>query len=196
MAVWTYQQIITEADTLVPNASGIDDKCGWLNEVNAMFFEVVLIPQAVKFTTVPASPTVSLSAAATPLKARKVDRVIVGTVKYLDFLHRDVPPGQSYFTIDDSGATSTITLTPNPPTAQQSIIRYFKVAGSPITASNYAATAMDAPGEYGWIYVLGLAERIAKAIPDVALANNYAADFQRQLLIAKQSFQNAMPQQG
>ena len=48
----------------------------------------------------------------------------------------------------------------------------------------------DAPSEFHWTYILALCERIAKAMNDVPLANNYANDYRGQLSVAQESYKN------
>lgn len=176
-------QIIAEADVRVPNSFTDAQKVTWLNEINNEFFDVVKIPLTATFTTTASGATYVL---ASDVRAKNISKVHVGNGIYGSFLYSNVPPGQNYHTFNDTN--STLTLAPAPTVAGLAgIVKYFKIATTTFLSSALTVQP-DAPTEYHWIYILGLCEKIAKSIPDVSLANNYAQDYQKNLVLAQQNY--------
>lgn len=178
----TLNDIITEADILVPNAFGTSTKIGWLNEINTEFFEVVKIPNFATFTTVASTAGYTLTGA---IRGKNIARVQVGTTLYPSFLFETVSPGTNYHLFTDS--TLLLTLASTPTQVLSGTVKYFQTASTTFVSSTLTA-APDAPAEYHWIYILGLCAKIAKAIPDVTLGNNYTADYNANLLVAQQNY--------
>ena len=179
----TLQQIIEQADKLVPNSESNADKVMWLNEVNNRFFEVVKIPQTETFTT--AAGTATYSGLSAAIRSRNIDKVFIGKAVYPSFLHEDVPPGHNYHIFNDDGS---ITIHPTPTqSGLTGIIRWHRIATSTYTTGNLNAMP-DAPGEYHYVYVFGLASKIAQALEDIVKHNNYEKSFVDNLLIAQQNF--------
>lgn len=179
----TIEKIIEEADLRVPNAFSTPDKVDWLNEVNREFFDVVKIPALASFTTEAATADYPLE---NDVRSKNITKVMVGNSIYRSMLYEDVNPGHNYFTFDD--VAGAITLEPQPATGKKGIATYNKIG-----TTNFISTTLtvnpDAPEEYHWLYILGLCERMAKAMNDVTLANNYANDYRNNLMLAQQNFQ-------
>lgn len=178
----TLTDIIAEADLLVPNAFSPVTKVAWLNEINTEFFEVVKIPNYVLFNTVAATASYTLTGM---IRGKNIARVQVGTTLYPSFLYEGVSPGTNYHLFND--ASLSITLESIPTSVLKGSVKYFSTATTTFVSSTLTANP-DAPTEYHWIYILGLCAKIAKAIPDITLANNYTADYNANLLIAQQNY--------
>lgn len=174
--------IIAEADARVPNAFDDAQKVSWLNEVNNEFFDVVKIPAVYPFT----SNTSGSYVLPTSVRSKNVELVIVGTRNYSSAQYAALNPGRNYWTLDDSN--QTLTISPDPVTGDKGMVRYSKIPMTTFVAGTLTAVP-DAPDEYHWVYILGLCERIAKAMDDVARGNNYAGDYRANLQIAQQNFQ-------
>lgn len=192
----TNRQIITEADTLVPNAYEITDKIPWLNALNQEFFDVVKIPSTLLFASVAGQNIYTLIAsnAATETtgtnREKNIDKVMVGNLKYLSLNYDDVQPGQNWFTFN--GSSGRLTLSPAPSRSGLSgIVRRFESAATNFTVAGVEAQTPDAPIECHWIYVLGLAEYIAKANEEDEKAANYGGQYRAALQVAAQNFQKA-----
>lgn len=179
------QTIINEADLRIPNPFSQENKVDWLNEVNQEFFEVVKIPAVSTFSTLADVADYAVDA---NVRARNVAKVQVGNTTYKSFLYERTKPGEQFWTLDE--ATGQMTLNPAPLQAKTGNVLYFKIPTTTFVSTNLAAEP-DAPKEYQWLYVLGLCERIAKAMNDTDLANNYAADYRGNLGIAQQNYQTA-----
>ena len=178
----TLQNIIDEADLLVPNSFSSANKVTWLNEVNSLFFETVKIPKTTTTQTVSGTADYTLP---TDARSRNIISCFVNNALFKSADFNTVNPNLNHFTFDDT--TQKLTLVPSPTAVQTMIVRYFKVATTSFVSTTLTINP-DAPPEYHWIYTLGLCERIAKAMNDVNLANNYANDFQAQLMIAQQNY--------
>lgn len=180
----TIEKIISEADVRVANSFSTEKKVDWLNELNTEFFDIVKIPQAETFVTIAGTASYKLE---DDVRAKNIDRVHVGMTVYPSFLYDAVSPGQNYHIFKD--ATRTMELNPAPTkAAQQGIVRYRMMPSTTFLSSDLA-TKPDAPEEYHWIYILGLAERIAKAMDDVSKANNYGNDYRSALAVAQANYQ-------
>lgn len=175
------QQIMNEADVRIPNAFSVSQKVDWLNQVNNEFFDVVKIPKSYATT---ADGTLSAFTVPNDVREKNIRKVIVGSNYYRSMIYEDITAAFNYYTFDES--TSQLTLTPKPPAASL-IMVYDKISVTPFVSTTLTASP-EAPSEYHWLYILGLCVRIAKAMNDVALANNYENDFKGNLAVAQQNF--------
>lgn len=180
----TIEQIISEADTQVPNSFSQPQKIAWINEINQEFFEIVKIPKVFIGTINPNTPTMILP---TTIRSRNVDYTTIGSSVYKPMQFEDVQPGRSFWYLDDLTNTMTINPVVSSSVYSNVVIRYFQVSTVTFLSTNQTVSP-EAPAEYHWIYILGLCARIAKSIPDVTLANNYQQDYERNLAIAQQNY--------
>lgn len=178
----TLEEIIAEADILVPNGNQDPEKTAWLNEINSYFFEVVKIPNIAPFTNVIDQADYILTGT---IKARNISQVQTGSMKYKNILFEDVKPFENYFTFDEP--SKNLTLSPAPIQAGNGIAKYASVAKTTFLSSDLSVNP-DAPDEYHWIYVLGLCEKIALAMDDIQKANNYGQDYRNALTVAAQNY--------
>lgn len=184
-------EIIADADVRVPNAFDVNRKIAWLNEVHSEFFEIVKIPASTIFTTSIGQDTYTLIP--TDIRARNIVEVVVGTERYRSVLFdQDIRPGHNYYEFNDS--TRQLKLLPPPASATVGRVRYYRVPAASFTSFNYTTTEPDSPKEFHWIYVLGLCARIAKAMKDVRLAQNFDTDYKGALLIAQQNLNLSRPE--
>jgi len=161
----TLQQIIDEADAMVPNEFDLATKVSWLNNINQDFFNVVKIPAVTTFTT----STASTYTLPNDVRMKNVDKVIVGSMQYRSFPEDDVQPLQNYWTFNDS--THVLTLSPAPyKTNLSGIVRYHRIATTTFLSSNMSAIP-DAPEEYHWTFIPALCEQICLAMDDPKMAN-------------------------
>jgi hypothetical protein len=173
--------IIDEADIRVPNAFDQAQKVDWLNEVNYEFFDIVKIPKVATITT---DGVATQFTAPTDLREKNVRKVVIGSNYYRSMVFEDITAAFNYFTIDETN--NKIVFTPKPP-AGTAVVVYEKMSVTPFVSTNLSATP-EAPQEYHWIYILGLAARIAKAMNDITLSNNYDNDYKSNLTIAQQNY--------
>lgn len=177
----TLTQIISEADLLVPNTLDTAQKVLLLNELNNEFFEVVPIPAIHNFVTVAGQNVYALNP---QIRSNKVGSVIVGNTIYESMQYENVRPGHNFWVIESNNLTLSPSVTVS---GQPGVVKYTKIATSTFTTGGLTVNP-DAPGEYHWIYVLGLCELLAKAMNDVTLANNYGSDYRAQLSLAQQNY--------
>lgn len=175
------QTIISEADIRVPNAFSSDQKVDWLNEVNNEFFDIVKIPKVHNMTT---DGVASQFTVPNDMREKNIRKVIVGSIFYRSMIYENVTTSFNYYVLDE--ATNKLQLEPKPP-ASKLLVVYDKIAATPFLATNLTVQP-EAPAEYHWLYILGLAVRIAKAMNDAGLANNYENDFKNNLAVAQQNF--------
>ncbi|ULL14357.1 hypothetical protein DVH26_07780 [Paenibacillus sp. H1-7] len=181
------QEIINEADLLVANGLSTNDKVPWLNAINQEFFDVVKIPQIAQFTPTIGTKTYTLL---TTIKEKNIDKVMIGHLKYRSLNYEDVQPKQNWFTYTESNRTLTLSTAPSK-AGDSGIVRYYRSATTTFTTGNLGAVP-DAPDEYHWIYVLGLAEYIAKAIEEDAKAANYGGQYRNALQVAAQNYKGGV----
>lgn len=186
----TLTNLTAEADLLVPNAFSDAQKVVWLNEVNNRFFDIVKIPKTERFGAAAGAPDYILTG--TDIRAKNIDLVMVGSMRYTSILSGPAQPGRATWDFDESARR--LTLTPEPIDDDTGTVRYFRIATTTFLSTGTPGMNAnpDAPPEYHWIYVLGLCERMAKAQNDIGLANNYATDFNAALTVAAQNFQKGM----
>lgn len=177
-------EIIGEADVRVPNGFDNAQKVTWLNELNNEFFDVVKIPKSASFTTTANIATVVV--APTDVRGKNIDRVHVGRGIFPSFLYQEVQPGRGYHTFDDS--SRTLTVVPTPTAALAGIVKYFQISTTTFVSNSLTASP-DAPAEYHWIFILGLAEKIAAAMDDIPRSSNYGQQYRAQLTVAQANYQ-------
>lgn len=183
------QEIINEADTLVPNEYEPTDKVPWLNAINQEFFDVVKIPQTANFTTTSGAKTYTLSGS---IKENNIDKVMAGHLKYRSLNYEDVQPGQNWFTFDENSLVLSLSTAVSLD-GVTGIVRYNRSASSSFTVGAVATEKPDAPDEYHWIYVLGLAEYIAKANEEDEKALNYGGQYRSALATAASNYKVGVP---
>lgn len=188
----TTKEIIIEADALVPNgyvgAGAVSwlspEKIAWLNALNQEFFDIVKIPETKTFTSTAGTKTYTLTGT---IKEKNIDKVIVGNLKYRSFNHEDVQPTDNWFRFD--ATTNVLTLSSAPSrSALPGMARVYRSSSTNYTTGNVVTASPDAPTEYHWIYVLGLAEYIAKANEEDAKAADYGSQYQSALNTAAKNY--------
>ncbi|GKU76843.1 hypothetical protein [Paenibacillus sp. L3-i20] len=157
------QQIIKEADLLVPNTIETVDKVTQLNAINNDFFNIVKIPKLAKVVAVLNQSEYILP---NVVREKNIDLVKVGLLSYLDLMSDPINPTQNNYSFDDSN--NTLTLSPAPySNGLQGIVRYHRIATTTFLSSSLAAIP-DAPTEYHWTYVPALAAWLALVQEDDA----------------------------
>lgn len=179
----TIQGIITEADTLVPNGYVNADKIPWLNAINQEFFDLVKIPQHAMFNTVAGTKEYVITG---DIKEKNIDKVMAGHLKYRSLNYEDVQPGQNWYSFNDANKLLTLSAAPSR-SGQPGFVRSYRSATSTFSSGNLNAVP-NAPEEYHWIYVLGLAEYIAKAQEEDEKAANYGGQYRSALAAAASNF--------
>jgi hypothetical protein len=180
----TIQEIIAEADVLVPNPYSNTEKIAWLNAINQEFFDVVKIPNTETFSSVTGIKTYTLTG---NIKEKSIDKVMIGNLKYRSLNYEDVQPAQNWYTFNN--ATKLLTLST---AASQSgitgIVRFYQVALTNFATGTVGTDVPDAPAEYHWIYVLGLAEYIAKANKQEENVSKYGDQYRNALATAAKNY--------
>lgn len=179
----TLKNIIDEADILVPNLLSDAEKVTQLNAINQDFFNVVKIPKVTIFNGSAGQTDYVLPA---DVRAKNIDLVEAGLLKYRDLLSDIVTPVQNTFAFDDT--THTMTLSPAPyQNGLQGIVRFFRIATTTFLASNLDAVP-DAPTEYHWTYVPALAAWLASTQDDSIKAGIFEAQYKAAWNTAAQNY--------
>lgn len=179
-------EIIAEADVRMPNSFSSAQKVSWLNEVNQEFFDVVKIPSFASFT-IPASGATGTYTVPNDVRAKNIYKMFVGSRIYSSIQYEDVTPGRNYWTLDE--VQSAITIVPDGFPNEKGVITYAKI-GTTTFVSATLTTVPDAPKEYHWLYILGLCERIAIAMDDIAKSNNFGSEYRTNLSTAQANYIN------
>lgn len=183
----TLQQIISEADILIPNVLPTADKVVQLNSINSDFFNVVKIPKIARFIGISNQANYILGS---DVRAKNIDLVDYGVLKYRDLQTDDVAPLQNTFSFDDN--TSSLTLSPAPYTnGLQGIVRYHRIATTTFTSGVLTAVP-DAPEEYHWTYIPALAAWMAQTQDDMGKATSYEAQYRAAWNTAATNYQKAV----
>jgi len=180
----TLQQIITEADILVPNVLAIGDKVAQLNAINHDFFNVVKIPKLARFTGVAGQSDYVLPNDA---RAKNIDLVKCGLLQYRDLQTDGVMPAQNNYSFDDF--TRMLTLSPAPyQNGLQGICRFHRIATTVFSPTSLNVNP-DAPAEYHWSYVPALAAWMANTQDDGVKAAIYTDQYKAAWNVAAQNYQ-------
>lgn len=169
----TNQQIIDEADRLVPNCIDLTRKVLWLNELNKEYFEVVKVWRVLQIPFRAFNGTFVLDAG---VRHRNIGSVVFGS-EYQDGSR----PGASrkIFFFDDE--SHTLTLSPAPKTGGRGTVIFSRAATTTFSIRNIATDKPDAAPEFHYIYVSGLAGKIAQASGDLEKASQYETEYRNAL---------------
>lgn len=175
--------IINEADILVPNEVSTADKVIVLTALNQDFFNVVKIPRVYSFTPIKNQSSYPLPS---EVRLKNIDLVMCGVVKYKELLPTVPNPMLNTFTFDDSNFQ--ITFRPAPyQESLQALVRYSRIGTATFNTNNLNAIP-DAPEEYHWTYVLGLASYLANTQDDGIKASNYENQYKAAWNVAAQNY--------
>lgn len=181
----TIQQIITEADILVPNNVDISDKVIQLTGINRDFFNIVKIPKLFRFTGTKGIATVNCP---TDVREKNIDLVNVGLLKYRSLDADNVNPLQNAFSFDDQ--SNTLTLTPAPyANGIAGVLRYHQIGTTTFTTGAVTTQTPDAPEEYQWTYYIALAAYLAETQDDGVRAANFSNQVKAAWNAASQNYQ-------
>lgn len=181
--VLNIQQIITEADILVPNDVPTTDKAVALTGINQDFFNVVKIPKIARFTSVAAQGDYTLSS---DVRQKNIDLLMIGMFRYMSMDSAAITPRQNAFSFDD--ASHVLSVWPAPYGTLEGFLRYYRIGTTNFSADNLSAIP-DAPEEYHWTYVLALAAYLANTQDDVGKAANYEDQYKAAWNVAAQNYQ-------
>lgn len=182
------QEIINEADILVPNGVDQAQKLVWLNAINQDFFNVVKIPRT-KF--IPAVTGTAVYTVTPDIQDKNVFQVRWNAFFYSRLNYDQQNVNMSFFNIDDFA--QTLTLSPAPFTTGNIMIGYYYFPTTTYVSGNLTA-APDAPKEYHWTYIPALAAYLAKTEDDAIKASNFEAEYKSAWNVASQNYQQqAMP---
>lgn len=185
--MFTLQQIIDEASTLVPNEVLVADQVIWLNAINQDFFNVVKIPKVAYFTTVKGQTDYVLP---NNVQERNIDLVTVGVLTYQSLYENDVKPLQNQFGFDDD--THTLSLNPAPyQSGLRGLVRYRRIATTTFTSSNLNAVP-DIPEEWQWTMIPALASYLANTQDDSVKASNYEQQYRNAWNSAALNYQDGV----
>lgn len=179
----TLQQIVTEADILIPNLLSTAEKVSQLNSINQDFFNVVKIPKVAKFNGIKGQADYVLPS---DVRAKNIDYVKLGLLQYLDLQSDAVNQTQNTFSFDDS--TYTLNISPAAYGTVQGIVRYHRVATSTFLSTNLSVQP-DAPQEYHWSYVLALAAWIALTQDELSKVATFEGQYRAAWNAASQNYQ-------
>lgn len=178
------QQIITEADILVPNVLATGEKVAQLNAINSDFFNVVKIPKLARFTGIQGQTDYVLP---NDVQAKNIDMVKCGLLQYRDLQTDGVLPTQNNYSFDDTN--KSLTLSPAPyQNGLQGICRYHRIATTTFTSGSLNAYP-DAPAEYHWTYVPALAAWMANTQDDGIKAAILTDQYKAAWNVASQNYQ-------
>lgn len=180
----TLQQIIDEADILVPNTVDLPDKINRLNEINADFFNVVKIPKIGRFVGTVGQADYTLPA---DVREKNIDLVECGLLQYRNLMSERVSPTDNNWSYDDSSKVLTISPAPYQ-NGLPGIVRYHRLATTTFLVSNLDAVP-DAPEEYHGTYVPALCSFLALTQEDASKAAIYEAQYKSAWNVASQNYQ-------
>ncbi|KQY87080.1 hypothetical protein ASD24_26760 [Paenibacillus sp. Root52] len=175
--------IISEANMLVPNDVPVADKVIWLNALNQDFFNVVKIPKITKFECSSGREDYTLPA---DVRQKNIDLVMIGMFPYMSLDRDEVTPAQNAYAFDDT--TKTLSLFPAPYSNLKGFLRYRRIATTTFLSSTLTAVP-DAPEEYHWTFIPALASMLANSQDDTAKAAHYTNEYRAAWNTAAQNYQ-------
>ncbi|SDW30490.1 hypothetical protein [Paenibacillus sp. PDC88] len=176
-------EIISEADLLVPNEMAVADKIIWLNALNQDFFNVVKIPKITRFECISGQSDYALPA---DVRQKNIDLVMIGMFPYMSLDRGEVAPAQNAYTFDDT--TRTLSLFPAPYDSLTGFLRYHRVATTTFVSSSLSVSP-DAPEEYHWTFIPALSSMLANSQDDSVKAANYENQYKAAWNVAAQNYQ-------
>lgn len=173
------EEVLDGVNVRIKNNYTTSQKILWLNEVHCEFYDFVKMPGV-------HMANVSSGGFTVPENAREKDisTLMVNSDRYESLAFaKDFNTKKNYYLIADG----KITLEPPPPNGSKVFMKYHK-APTKSYATNELSIELEQPVEYHWVYILGIAARVAKAQGDVTLANNLDADYKNGLRMAQQNY--------
>lgn len=177
------EDIIKEADILVPNEVPTADKIVWLNAINQDFFNVVKIPKITKFNCTDIKQDYILP---NDVRSKNIDLVMVGMFRYQSLDRDAVTPAQNAYSFDD--VSHTLSIYPAPYSDLQGILRYRRIGTTTFVSTNLKVDP-DTPEEYHWTFIPALSAYIANTQDDGVKASNYESQYKAAWNVAAQNYQ-------
>ena len=180
----TVQEVINEADILVPNVLSNAQKVEQLNNITNEFYNNVKIPNSISFPM----PTNSAIVPANDIKEKDIEVVQIGFLNYRDNNKAGTFNTGNRFTFDDN--SKVLTVYPRYPKEEQCIIRYYK-SKSKIYRTSLINEEIDAPVEFQQSFVSALAAWIALTQDDIAKSSVYESQYRSVWNAASQNYGGA-----
>lgn len=166
------QQIVDEADILVPNELSSAEKIVFLNNIHQDFFNVVKISRILNFSVVKDQSNYVIDIG---VREKNIDVVHVGVIKYKRLLSNTPNPLQNTYVFDD--ISHSINLSPAPyQEGIQGLMKYYYISTINFSGSDLTVTP-DAPLEYHWTYSIALASYVANAMDDAGKSAMYETQY-------------------
>jgi hypothetical protein len=170
-----------------PNTISAAEKVRWLNQVQRQLFRDYPLPESVyRFDTVAG---VAIYPLPDDCPEDRITKITVGGY-YYPFQAYSEEAGSYFWTI----VAGQLMIYPTPETSGTEILIYCAPRPNELSESNLNAVP-NFPEDYHELLVYGLAKRIAQARQDVALVNNFEADYQELAREANKEFKKQRPKQ-
>lgn len=179
----TVQQVINEADLLVPNVNTIQQKIDQLNNITNEFYNNVKIPEHTFFNVIKNQTNYTITGA--KIKEKDIENVQVGFLNYRSNEHADTFNTGNRFTFNDS--TNELVITPPYTKNDTGIIRHYRCKNKTYTSDNMNEE-IDAPEEFQQTFVNALASWIALTQDDITRASIYEANYRSTWNAASQNY--------
>lgn len=181
----TLDEILQDVDLKVPG-NGIENKIKvmWINQVQRILYRDYPLPEAVyKFQTLVDEPLYPLP---TDCAEDRINTLLVNNVEY-DYLSDNEDAKERFW----STLAGNLFLYPTPTEVVDVLIYY---GPRPVDLSETRLTEVPTfPEDYHKLLVLGCAIECAKAIDDVAKANNLTQDYMELAAKADRDFRRQEP---
>lgn len=177
----TVQQVINEADILVPNVLSVQQKLDQLNNLTNEFYNNVKVPSVISFSMENGTEVVPVY----DMRDKDINYVQAGFLVYKNDDHVGTFNTGNRFDYDNE--TRTLTLKPSYPKAVECVVRYYKSQSKIYTTSNLD-TDIDAPSEFQQSFVPALASWIALTQDDISRASVYEAQYRSVWNAASQNY--------
>lgn len=166
----TLQEILDDVDARVPNSVPIAQKVKWINQVQRQLYRDYPLPEAVRWFLT----TSGLAFYELP------EDCVEGRITHVVVEGKEYPYRESYepsmlrfWTI----VSGSLVLNPVPD-GQYNVLVFYRRRPKDLSPDNLTETP-NFPEDYHELLVLGCAKRVAQAMRDVELANNFEMDYQQ-----------------
>lgn len=177
----TVQQVINEADILVPNVLSVQQKLDQLNNITNEFYNNIKVPSVIIFPMISNPIEVPVN----DMKDKDINYIQVGYMIYKNDDHVGTFNTGNRF--DYNNTSKLLTLRPSYKKGSDCVIRYYKSRSKTYTISTLD-TDIDAPSEFQQSFVPALAAWIALTQDDISRSSIYEAQYRSVWNAASQNY--------
>lgn len=179
----TIQQIVDDADKLVPNVVPVQDKVAQINNIERDFYANVKVPDVHYFNFTKGQSTYNLTG--TDLKSKDIEVIQTSVLNYRQDKNTGTFNTNNKFTFNDN--TKELKLSPAPTFSGEGRVMYYKNSTSNYTMSDLN-TVINIPEEFQQTIIYALCAWVALTQDDISKATVHETKYRSDWNAASQNY--------